>query len=134
MLVVIRCKDDGTKGILGIDRPVVLVPAPIVAVELFKIGWVVDVKFVRTDPDDRPCMSSADKVTEFNNRRLTILPVHLCDAKGILSLFDHVVIRLVVASDCGELWAGKFGKRIQVEAVECKSEAVGNRRDCNRLP
>jgi len=49
---------------------------------------------------------------------LTISFVHLSDSEGVLAIFDNVVVSFIVAGDGGELWAGKFCERVQVQAVE----------------
>lgn len=64
----------------------------------------------------------------------TISLVHLRDSESVLAIFYDVIMGFIVAGDGGELWAGEFGERVQVQAVESKSEKIQQHCRSDGLP
>jgi hypothetical protein len=55
---------------------------------------------------------------------LTIFLVHILDLEDILAPVPNIVIGFVPKSGSSELWSGKLGERVEMEAIDCERQQV----------
>lgn len=104
---MVGAEDGRVLGTERVIRPCVLVPAPVVAIQLLEECWVADVELMRTDADNG-----------------TVGAVQLCNLGRVLPAANHVIVGLIPARDARQLGAWERSEWVEEETVEDKRSIV----------
>lgn len=133
MKIVICCEDSCSRGGPAIDSPCILVPTPIMTIELLKERRVVDVQFIGTNADDG-AFASAISYPSRSDVEASSYRIAYASAQSSTCTGRSELIGFVIPGYGCYFGSGELGKRMECHTIQSKTNEIAYKGGQSKLP